>query len=65
MSQGFITIPAGEQGEEITQTPGDITELMHNPYKWEHTNSSLRKGKQEFQGLYGNQKMGRWLSWLC
>lgn len=45
MSQGFITIPAGEQGEEITQTPGDMTELMYNPYKREQTNSSLRKVK--------------------
>ena len=43
MSQGFITIPAGEQGEEITQAPGDMTELMYNPYKREQTNSSLRK----------------------
>lgn len=32
-SQGFITVPAGEQGEEITQTPGDMTELMQNPYE--------------------------------
>lgn len=31
VSQGFITIPAGEQGGEITQTPGDVTELMYNP----------------------------------
>lgn len=31
MSQGFIAIPAGEQGEEIAQTPGDVTELMYNP----------------------------------
>lgn len=31
VSQGFIAIPAGEQGEEITQTPGDVTELMYNP----------------------------------
>lgn len=45
MRQGFITIPAGEQGEEITQTPGDITELTYNPYKREQTNSSLRKIK--------------------
>lgn len=44
-SQEFITIPAGEQGEEITQTPGDVTELMYNPYKREQTNSSLRKVK--------------------
>lgn len=33
ISQCFITIPAGEQGEEITQTPGDMTELTYNPYK--------------------------------
>lgn len=31
VSQGFITIPLGEQGKEITQTPGDVTELMYNP----------------------------------
>lgn len=45
MSQGFITISAGEQGEEITQTPGDMTELIYNPYKREQTQSSLGKAK--------------------
>lgn len=56
MSQGFSTISAGEQGEEITQTAGDMTELTYNPYKWEETNSRLRKVKQEFQGPYEDQK---------
>lgn len=45
MSQGFITISAGEQGEEITQTPGDMTELIYNAYKREETKSSLGKAK--------------------
>lgn len=49
-SQGFITVPAGEQGEEITQTPGDTTKLTQNPYEQEQPKSSLGEVKQEIQG---------------
>ncbi|PKU31167.1 hypothetical protein llap_18529 [Limosa lapponica baueri] len=56
-SQGFITIPAGEQGEEITQTPGDVTELMYKPYKREQTNSSLGK-VNACAGEAGGQRKG-------
>lgn len=45
VSQGFITIPAGEQGEEITQTPGDMTELMYNPYEPEQITAEGKSRK--------------------
>lgn len=40
MSQGFITIPAGEQSGEITQTPGDMTELCTIPTSESRQNTS-------------------------
>lgn len=45
VSQGFITIPAGEQGEEIAQTPGDVTELMYNPHEPEQVTAEGKSRK--------------------
>ncbi|KAJ7415829.1 hypothetical protein BTVI_37202 [Pitangus sulphuratus] len=56
MSQGFIAIPAGEQGEEITQTPGDVTELMHHPC--EHLGKSNKDSKDPVKTKRGMMAVG-------
>lgn len=55
-SQGFITVPAGEQGEEITQTPGDRTKANGESLRARAAKEQPRGSQARNPGTVENHK---------